>query len=216
MGLIVETEGYRDIGDGFAGMDEPVARLFQALAVAPPVGAFAKGRLERTAEVASRQITGSSQFGDRERRVESREGEFLHYLDLPGRQTTPLAPFAMPFRRFPVYAQRLGDVVRAGGTVRAIEVGELAERLVQQLPHRARPGVAWVGRRRECLVLHLGSDAIRPWHGRDPLYGGRRACTQVSGTKAWSEGAPPSARATNRPPAPAPSGSPACHAVDVA
>jgi hypothetical protein len=48
----------------------------------------------------------------------------------------------------------------------------LAERLVQQLPHRARPGVAWVGRRRECLVLHLGSDAIRPWHGRDPLYGG--------------------------------------------
>jgi hypothetical protein len=40
MGLIVETEGYRDIGDGFAGMDEPVARLFQALAVAPPVGGF--------------------------------------------------------------------------------------------------------------------------------------------------------------------------------
>jgi hypothetical protein len=32
----------------------------------------------------------------------------------------------MPFRRFPVYAQRLGDVVRAGGAVSAVEVGQLA------------------------------------------------------------------------------------------
>lgn len=155
MSLVVEATGQCDLRDRIGGGGKTVARMLDAFSMTPPMRTVTERHLEGTGEVATRQLARSRQPGDRQRRVQARQRQFMHEANLPHGQAGCRCTDRGGIHGAAMNLQRLRYVVRTGSSIHRVDIVELSKRMMQQLHNRTRrPASSAAGKRGQG---HIGS-----------------------------------------------------------
>jgi len=128
--LVVEAAVHGNIRNAVRRAHELPACVFNALAMAPAVRAFAKRDLERATEIAPGQPARRGELRDGKPEVEPCKRDLFHGSHLPFGKSSGW-PRATPCYRLLMDPQGLGDVAGAGGAIRTFHIRHLVKCLMQ-------------------------------------------------------------------------------------